>query len=169
VADLITDIINNSKKKKMKTLKITVIALFMAATNLVCAQGHEAKSEKDKSAIEKLILSLPESLKAADISKVLPLFTADAVVMPNNAPTVKGSEQIKGLFENVFKKMTIDITYVIDEVVINGEYAYVRTHSKGNNVVLANGENVLVNNKELFVVHRDKGEWKITHYMGNHN
>jgi len=155
----------------MKTLKITVLALFMVATNVVYAQGFEAKNAKEKSAIEKLILSFPGYLKAADISKVLPLFTSDGIVMPNNAPTVKGSEQIKGLLENVLKKMTIDVTYIIDEVVINGEYAYVRTNSKGNNVVKANGENMPVNNRELFLVHKDKGEWKITHYMvnGNHN
>jgi uncharacterized protein (TIGR02246 family) len=153
----------------MKTLKITILALFMAATNLVFAQGHEAKGAKEKSAIEKLILSFPESLKAADISKVLPLFTSDAIVMGNNSPTVKGPEQLKGLFENIFKKMTLDISYVIDEVVINGDYAYVRTNSKGNNVVKANGENIPVNNRELFLVHKDKGEWKITHYMGNGN
>ena len=155
----------------MKPLKITVLALFMVAANVVCAQGPEAKNAKEKSAIEKLILSFPGYLKAADISKVLPLFTPDGIIMPNNAPTVKGSEQIKGLLENVFKKMTIDVTYIIDEVVINGEYAYVRTNSKGNNVVKANGEKMPVNNRELFLVHKDKGEWKITHYMvnGNHN
>ncbi len=123
----------------------------------------------EKSAIEKLILSFPASLKAADISKVLPLFTADAVVMPNNAPTMKGSQQIKGLFENLFKKMSVEIQYIVDEVIINGEYGYIRTHSKGNNVVLVSGENMPINNKELFVVHRDNGEWKITHYIGNHN
>jgi len=153
----------------MKTLKITLLALFMVATNLVFAQGHEAKNANEKSAIEKLVLSFPESLKAADISKILMLFTSDAIVMGNNAPTVQGSEQIKGLFENIFKKMTLDITYVIDEIVISGDYAYVRTNSKGNNVVKANGDNMPVNNRELFLVHKDKGEWKITHYMGNHN
>lgn len=37
----------------MKTLKGTLFALLMAATNLVCAQGLESKTEADKSAIEK--------------------------------------------------------------------------------------------------------------------
>jgi uncharacterized protein (TIGR02246 family) len=123
----------------------------------------------EKSAIEKLILSFPQALKAADISKVLPLFTSDASVMPNNAPTMKGTQQIEGLFTNLFKKMSLDMQYIVDEVIIDGDYAFVRTNSKGNNVVLANGENVPLNNKELFVVHKDNGEWKITHCMGNHN
>jgi ketosteroid isomerase-like protein len=65
--------------------------------------------------------------------------------------------------------MSLDMQYVVDEVIIDGDYAFVRTNSKGNNVVLANGENVPLNNKELFVVHKDNGEWKITHCMGNHN
>jgi len=133
------------------------------------AQETSGSEMAEKSAIEKLILSFPEALKAADISKVLPFFTADAVVMPNNAPTMKGSQQIKGLFENLFKKMSVEIQYIVDEVIINGEYGYIRTHSKGNNVVLVSGENMPINNKELFVVHRDNGEWKITHYIGNHN
>ena len=37
----------------MKTLKITVFALLMAATNLICAQGLESKTAVNKSAIEK--------------------------------------------------------------------------------------------------------------------
>ncbi len=82
---------------------------------------------------------------------------------------MKGSQQIKGLFENLFKKMSVDIQYIVDEVILNGEYGYVRTHSKGNNVVLVSGENMPISNKELFVVHRDNGEWKITQYIGNHN
>ncbi len=65
--------------------------------------------------------------------------------------------------------MTLDITYAIDEVVINGNYAYVRTNSKGNNVVKANGGDMPINNKELFLLHKDKDEWKITHYIGNYN
>jgi ribosomal protein L19E len=36
----------------MKTLKITVLALFMAATNLVCAQGMEGKSAEEKAKME---------------------------------------------------------------------------------------------------------------------
>ena len=38
----------------MKTLKVTAIALFMAATNLVCAQGLEGKSKsaEEKASIE---------------------------------------------------------------------------------------------------------------------
>ena len=37
----------------MKTLKITLLALLMAATNLVCAQALEPKTVVNKSAIEK--------------------------------------------------------------------------------------------------------------------
>ena len=68
-----------------------------------------------------------------------------------------GSQQIKGLFENVFKKMSVAVQYIVNEVIINGEYGYITTHSKGNNVVRASGENMPINNKELFVVHRDNG------------
>jgi uncharacterized protein (TIGR02246 family) len=152
----------------MKTILASILLLFVMQ-HTALAQETANSEMTDKSAIEKLIMSFPQALKGADISKVLPLFTADAVVMPNNAPTMKGSQQIKGLFENVFKKMSFDIQYIVDEVVINGDYAVVRTHSTGNNVVRASGENMPVNNKELFVVHRDNGEWRITHYMGNHN
>ena len=37
----------------MKTLKITIFALLMAATNVVCAQELESKTTVNKSAIEK--------------------------------------------------------------------------------------------------------------------
>ena len=38
--------------------------------------------------------------------------------------------------------MSLDIQYIIDDVMIDGDYAFVRTNSKGNNVVKANGEKV---------------------------
>ena len=152
----------------MKIILASILLLF-AGQHTALAQETASSEMAEKCAIEKLILSFPEALKAADISKVLPLFTSDAVVMPNNAPTMKGTQQIEGLFTNLFKKMSLDMQYIVDEVIIDGDYAFVRTNSKGNNVVLANGENMPLNNKELLVVHKDNGEWKITHYMGNHN
>jgi len=147
---------------------VTSFLLLFAVQHTALAQ-ETAWSEMTDTSIEKLILSFQVALKGADISKVLPLFTADAVVMPNNAPAMKGSQQIKGLFENVFKKMSVDVQYIVDEVSFNGEYGHIRTHLKGNTVVRASGENMPINNKELFVIHRDNGEWKINYYIANHN
>src|SRR5579863_90312 len=143
---------------------VASILLFFLAQHPAVAQETAWSDITDKLAIQKLIQSFPAALKGTDVSNVLPLCTPDAVIMPNNAPAMKGSQQIKGLFETLFKKMSIDVQYTVDEIIIDGKYGYIRTHSKGNNVVRASGENMPIDNKELFVVHRDNEEWKITHY-----
>jgi len=46
-------IYRKSKHQKMRALKIILFALFIAATNLVCAQGLQSKTAINKSDIEK--------------------------------------------------------------------------------------------------------------------
>jgi predicted ester cyclase len=46
-------IYRKSKQQKMRALKIVLFVLFIAATNLVCAQGLQSKTAINKSDIEK--------------------------------------------------------------------------------------------------------------------
>ena len=156
--------------------KILFSAMFL--TSLVACQNQTENHSKhsnqttmeqttEKTAIEKLLFSYRDALNASDVNKVLPLYTADGVFMPSNAPSAIGQEQIKGSYEFVFSQIQLNIEFFIDEIVVNGDYAFAMTRSKGSTLIHANGQTVAEENRELFVLQKLSGQWKISRYMFN--
>lgn len=153
-------------------ISATLLVLLAACQNQTKNQQNNLtkntmEQSTEKSAIEKLLFSYRDALNASDINKVLPLYTNDGVFMPSNAPSAIGQEQIKGSYEFVFKTIQLNIEFYIDEIVVNGDYAFARTTSKGTTLIHANGQTVAEENRELFVLQKIKGQWKISRYMFN--
>lgn len=121
----------------------------------------------EKLAIEKLLFSYRDALNASDVNKVLPLYTNDGVFMPSNAPSAIGQEQVKNAYEFVFKAIQLNIEFFIDEIITSGDYAFARTTSRGTTLIHANGQTVDEENRELFVLQKISGQWKISRYMFN--
>lgn len=158
----------------MKHLVISVMVLisFASCQNETKNQSNNSTEKNmeqltEKTAIEKLLFSYRDALNASDVNKVLPLYTNDGVFMPSNAPSAIGQEQIKDSYEFVFSQIQLNIEFFIDEIVINGDYAFARTTSKGTTLIRANGEIVAEENRELFVLQKTNGQWKISRYMFN--
>jgi uncharacterized protein (TIGR02246 family) len=127
----------------------------------------EMNTTTEKKAIEKMLFSYRDALNTSDVSKVLTLYTKDGMFMPTNAPTAKGQEQLKGSYEFVFKTIQLHIEFFIEEIVVNGDYAYAVTNSKGTTLIHANGQTVPEENRELFVLAKEDEQWKISRYMFN--
>jgi uncharacterized protein (TIGR02246 family) len=150
-----------------------VLLLLLAA----CQNKTENKSNisnqtimeqtTEKAAIEKLLFSYRDALNTSDVAKVLPLYTNDGVFMPSNAPSAIGLEQVKAAYEFVFSQIQLSIEFYIDEIVVNGAYAFARTTSKGTTLIHANKQTVAEENRELFVLQKTNGQWKIARYMFN--
>ena len=128
---------------------------------------NKMEQAPEKTAIEKLLFSYRDALNGSDVNKVLPLYTNDGVFMPSNAPSAIGHEQIKSAYEFVFSQIQLNIVFFIDEIVVNGNYAFARTTSKGTTLIHANGETVAEENRELFVFQKINGQWEIYCYMFN--
>ena len=158
----------------MKHLTMTTALLILLAacqnktenqTNISNENTMEQTTEK--TAIEKLLFSYRDALNASDVNKVLPLYTNDGVFMPSNAPSAIGQEQVKAAYEFVFSQIQLNIEFYIDEIVVNGDYAFARTTSKGTTLIHANKQTVAEENRELFVLEKTSGQWKIARYMFN--
>ncbi|MEY8761812.1 YybH family protein [Chryseobacterium tongliaoense] len=122
----------------------------------------------EKSAIEKLLFSYQDALNASDVNKVLPLYTQDGIFMPQGGPSAIGQEQLKGSYEFVFKNLQLNIKFHIDEIVIvNNDYAFARTISRGTQLVHATGITGAEENRELFILQKENAQWKIARYIFN--
>lgn len=158
----------------MKHFALTTVLLLLVAAcqnktenqpNVLNQTSMDQTTEKK--AIEKLLFSYRDALNASDVTKVLPLYTNDGVFMPSNAPSAIGQVQVKAAYEFVFSQIQLNIEFYIDEIVVNGEYAFARTTSKGTTLIHANKQTVAEENRELFVLQQQNGEWKIARYMFN--
>ncbi len=158
----------------MKKLLITMMALLplvtMAKSNLsenAEPLRTEIMNEKEQREIKKVLFSYRDALNESNVEKVLSLYTENGVFMPSGAPTAIGQEQLKGTYEFVFSNIQLNIEFYIDEIEIVGEYAFVRSTSKGTTFIHASGETVPEENRELFVLKKENGSWKIDRYMFN--
>ncbi len=79
----------------MKTLKITVVALFMAATNLVCAQGmgERGKSAEEKASMETKELTEKLGLNADQQKTVSAAATTRAKQVEADREKYKGDKE----------------------------------------------------------------------------
>ncbi len=157
---------------KITTVFLAILFLLTGCQSKVDNQNssNNQKSmemENEKSAIEKLLFSYRDALNASSTDQVLPLYTASGVFMPSNAPTAAGQAQVKDAYDFVFKNIQLKIEFFIDEIEVHGDIAFARTSSKGTTLIHATGQTVPEENRELFVLQKDNGQWKISRYMFN--
>lgn len=121
----------------------------------------------DQDTIKSLLFNYRDALNASSVDQVMALYTPDGVFMPTGFPTAVGTEQVKGAYTGVFSMIKLNIEFFIDEVVVDGDHAFARTRSRGTALIHATGATVPEENRELFVLHRADGDWKIARYMFN--
>ncbi|MFC5822788.1 YybH family protein [Nonomuraea insulae] len=109
---------------------------------------------------ESAVQAFFNALKSGNVDQVAESFSNEAVAAVNGQPTAEGSDAIKGLFQkqlagaNGWKQAT----HTIEESRTAGsDDAIVRSTSKMGND----------NFRELFLLTRDGGEWKISQFMNN--
>ncbi len=139
---------------------VTMFAVFW--------MGKEVKAQaNDRKEIENLIFSYRDALNASEANSVVSLYTENGVLLPNTAPTAVGTVQVLATYQYVFDNFNFNLAFTLDEIVVRGDYAFARSTSKGSVVIKASGETVPDENRELFVLERVEGEWKIARYMYN--
>lgn len=157
---------------KISPVLLTMLFLLTACQSKVENQNsvnnqNKMEMDNEKAAIEKLLFTYRDALNASNTDKVLPLYTATGVFMPSNAPTSVGQDQVKGAYDFVFNSIQLKIEFFIDEIEVHGDIAFARTTSKGTTLIHATGETVPEENRELFVLQKENGQWKIARYMFN--
>lgn len=93
------------------------------------------------------------------------LYADDAVLLPQETPTVMGSKAVKQFYVGTFKAIKFDLKFQIAEAqVLSNGWAFLRTTSTGAMKILASGNEVPAHTQELFVLRKDDGQWKLARY-----
>ena len=123
--------------------------------------------KKDKEQIELLLSEYKKSLNTSDANLSASLYTKDGIFMPTGAPSAIGSENILKSYAFIFSQIQLNIEFYIDEIVVEGDFAFATTNSKGTTLIHANRQTVPEENRELFIFEKIDGTWKIARYMFN--
>jgi uncharacterized protein (TIGR02246 family) len=147
----------------MKNLGIVLVVIisFLAFGNNVNAQS------KNKASVEQIVLNYFDALNASDVNKVVSYFTNDGVLLAPSAPTATGTDQLKGTFQYVFDNFKYTLNVTVGEIIIEGNYAFVSSTSKGSFVIKSTNQTVNDDFRETFIMQKVSGTWKIARYMYN--
>ncbi|HEO65512.1 MAG TPA: SgcJ/EcaC family oxidoreductase [Spirochaetes bacterium] len=155
----------------LRNIKKGLILLTVIATMMACGQSQgsqSAPSKNEKQKIKNLLLSYGKALNAASVKDVVPLFAENGVFMPAASLTAIGHDQIKSAFDDEFKNIKLNIAVIFDEIVQQGDFAYVRTRSKGTITILSKNITMPTDKyRAFFVLEKVKGKWKIARFMFN--
>ena len=107
------------------------------------------------------------ALNASDPDALVEVFTDDAALMPNEAETTVGKPALRATYTDRFGVFEYRRQLHVDEWFADGDVAVVRCHTTGSFTTKADGTRVDATSRELFVLKRVEGRWRIRCYMFN--
>ncbi|HXU12088.1 MAG TPA: SgcJ/EcaC family oxidoreductase [Candidatus Binatia bacterium] len=129
-------------------------------------EAHGA-SAQDLAAISRLHDAYVLAHNDADVSRMTPLFTEDAVLMPTDEPAITGRGAIGDHYEEFFDQTPSKILLRPIETRVAGDWAFERLEMTVT--MPGGGENVMeAKVKYLWILERQKdGSWKIARAIYN--
>ncbi len=127
-------------------------------------------TEADIAAINSVIDEVGAALNAGDAARWGDLFTEDVIVMRPNELSAIGREANRERLEELFDQYTLDITFSTEEVVVAGDWAFVRDTYSETVTPKGAGEPQMIYGKQINILRRQPdGSWKITRRIHNRN
>ncbi len=135
-------------------------ALAFSADAAVSAQQHQ---------VYDVVHRYELMLNAGNTDEILKLFAPDRVAEWNDKTTFKTWQQKADAYNALFKTAKFTTVFGYDAMDVYGDTAIVRTYHHKGATVFENGKDVPDFNREIFLLRRMAGEWKIVLYAFNTN
>lgn len=166
--------------KKPNLFRIKVAALALACTLGGLPALHAMAAETDtlpfssdptvsaaQHEVYDVVHQYEGALNAGDTNAILNLFAKDSVAEWNDKVTYATRDQKIAGYSALFKIAKFTTVFSYDAIIVNGDTALVRTHHHPGAAVMEHGKKVLDFNREVFVLQKIDGAWKIILYTFN--
>lgn len=157
---------NKSLALMLSALLLGVPAVY-AQTPAVASAAVVQASAQDEAVIRSLLNDYAAELKSGNPQAVLALYADNAVLMGPGAPTADTQAALQAAYAQIFGAVGLDLQFSVAEIVVSGRYAFVRSTLDGTAYIKAQKASVPEQNRELFVLEKINGRWKILRYMFN--
>jgi ketosteroid isomerase-like protein len=120
----------------------------------------------DQQEVYQVIRRYEAGLNAADTNAIVNLFADDSVSEWNNRRTYATRQQKIDGHNELFKMAKFSTVLAFDAINVYGDTAVVRTHHRVGQTVIENDKKMLEFNREVFVLRKVDGVWKVTIQLG---
>ncbi len=106
-------------------------------------------------------------LNSGDTAGMLALYATDGVAEWNDKPTFTTLGEKEAAYDALFKVARFSTVFGYAGIDVVGDTAVVRTFHHRGATVVEGGKDVVDLNREVFVLHKIAGDWKIALYIFN--
>jgi uncharacterized protein (TIGR02246 family) len=117
--------------------------------------------------IRNLLQTYQRGLNEANLDLVRSVYADDAVVIGQPFPTATGIKAILSLYADFLAKLDFNVQFDLLEQELSGDLGYIRTRSHGTIVPKGQKPAGSEGNREIFIVKRIQGAWKLYRYIFN--
>jgi len=142
--------------------------LLAATDNLTFFSPDPAINAQQHAAYD-VVHRYEQLLNAGDTVEILELFAPDGVAEWNDKPTFSTRDDLKAAYDALFKTSKFSTAFGYASIDVYGDTAVVRTYHHKGATILEGGKEVVDLNREVFVLRRQEGQWKIKLYIFNTN
>jgi uncharacterized protein (TIGR02246 family) len=131
------------------------------------ADAARPPSPRAGSEVAAVILEYGRALDADSAADVRKVYADDAVLAAPGEPVKRGAAEVAGFYEGLFAVADVQITFTIEDVRVQGDLAYVTSHSNGVLKFKDGSPDSGGVGRELFVLRHTDRSWKIAAYWFN--
>lgn len=122
--------------------------------------------EKDQQVIEQLLNAYSAALNNGDAAAIAALYKEDGHFMPDGLPTIKGTDKISASAKRFFQQRTVEAGFEIINVSVDQDFSMVESIATVS-IKNFSGHSTSMKTRDLFVLERRAGTWKIARYIFN--
>lgn len=133
--------------------------------------AENAAVAAEQKAIYDTVIRYQNALNSGDTNTILSLFAQHSYSQWNEKTTADTTEKRRRQYDTLFQTERFETQFAFDTIGVNGNMAYVRTHHhRGATVTrLSDGATLIDLNREVFILEKQDGAWKIVLYTFNTN
>ncbi len=147
--------------------RLLTLAILVFSLSLIPSFNVSAQNSKDEQEAKEVVETYFKALNESNAEKILALYHKDSVFLPNNAPAVRGIDEIRKTYRSLFGQIKLNTKHVYHHVSVHGDVAVVESKADGILTIFDTKTEVSANDNELFVLRKIEGKWKIDRYMFN--
>jgi ketosteroid isomerase-like protein len=158
-----------------RATKLALSALIALSCTIRPAAADEASPpwsadptvKAEQQAVYDVVDHYQNALNTKDTQAIVGLFADPSVAEWNNKRTYATTDQRVAGYDALFKIAAFTTHFAYDAIDVYGDTAIVRTHHHVGAAVMENGKKVIDYNREVFVLRKIDGAWKIILYTFN--
>jgi uncharacterized protein (TIGR02246 family) len=146
-----------------------MIFIFLCIVMLLLLGCQEkVDTQADVEAIKKVIPEINQAYSNQDYEFLASCYLENAVRMHPNIPALVGRDNIRANFKEALEKYEMQITNLIEDVRVTGDYAFVRGSATAKLTPKSGGDPIRGTSKWMtFLQRQPDGSWKIVSDIWN--